>query len=268
MKKHTLTISVAQIPIKFLFNQNRIFSQIKKAYRRFITYAPARLRIEVDVTRPENLRESFGPGLRSPGLFVSSEESAFKGYVNLRNKKGKMHLSNKKSEFLFFNFIRGLYSYLIFKNGGILLHASVIAKKNKACIFFGPSGSGKTTLTKLSKNYNVLGDDVAIIYNKNGGFYTSITPWPIPSLRGKPFKSFKIAALFKLTKDKDVYLERLSPPRALAEAFTFIVGIEKNPEIYNQLLTRYTRLIKHVPCYRLHFRKDNSFWKEIDRVVK
>lgn len=268
MNNHTLTISVARIPLKVVFKQKAFFSRIKKAYHRFLTNGPADLCLEVEITEPGNLADSFGPGLRSPALFACSEEAAFDGSLDLKKKKGKLLLANKRSMFFFFNFIRGLYCYLIYQAGGILLHASVIAKKNKACVFFGPSGSGKTTITKLSRNYTVIGDDFAVIKKREGGFYTFVTPWPIPNLRNKPFKPFKIAALFKPIKDREVYLERVRPSRALAEVYTFIAGMEKRPKIYHQLLQRHTDLIENVPCYRLHFRKDNSFWKEVDTVIK
>lgn len=268
MNNQTLTISVAQIPIRFIFKQKSLFYRIKKTYHKFLTNVAADLWLEVEKTHPESLKESFGPGLRSPELFVGSEESAFSGSFEIKKNKGKLLVSSKRSEDFFSNFIRVLYGYLNYQAGGILLHAAVVIKKDKAYIFFGPSGSGKTTLTKLSKNYAVLGDDLAIIKKIKGNYFVFAAPWAISNLKDKPLKPFKVAALFKLFKDKDAYLEKLKSPQSLAEVFTFIVGIEKKPKIYTQLLARYTKLIEKIPCYRLHFRKDNSFWKEIDNVVK
>ena len=268
MNYHTLTISVAQLPIRLAFKGERLFSRIKKTYGRFLTAAPADLSLDVETIDPEKLRQSFGPGLRSPELFVSNEEGAFRGNLRLKDKKGRILVSKENSENFLSNFIRSLYCYLIYQSGGILLHAAVIIRKGKAWIFFGPSGSGKTTLTKLSKDHVVLNDDLAVVKNTKKQFSVFATPWADSNLKNhRPHKPFQVAGLFKLVQDKDVYLEKLGPATSVAEAFTYLVGIEKTPEIYTQLLTRYAELIRKVPCYRLHFRKDDSFWKEIDRVV-
>ena len=158
------------------------------------------------------------------------------------------------------NFLRNLYSVLIVKNGGLLLHACGIVKFKKAYIFFGSSGSGKTTVAELSKGCKIISDDLVGI--KYTGSSYKVFAIPIQKCQYKNSKNYPIIGLFKLVKDKKVYLKKLSITQALADILTTLNFSDNG--ITKELLNRYYELLMKVPCYELHFKKNNKFWRCIN----
>jgi hypothetical protein len=67
--------------------------------------------------------------------------------------------------------LRIIYSYLLVKNGGFLIHAAAA----DGGVFTGPAGSGKTTSVR-SKN-NILGDDIVALRKINNTWYIYSTPF-------------------------------------------------------------------------------------------
>ena len=78
--------------------------------------------------------------------------------------------------------------------------------------------------------------------------------------------SFPIQGLYRLMKDKKVYLEKLPLSRALCELFT-VPGLLKGLTWHEKLLANFSQLVAKVPCFNLHFKRDSSFWRCIDEHV-
>lgn len=152
------------------------------------------------------------------------------------------------------NLFRSIYSIWVVNNGGLVLHAGGILRYGKAYVFFGPSNSGKSTITQLSKDASILDDESIFIHRFNGGYLAS----------GRRLRrSFPIHGLYKLTKDKQVYLRKLPKSWALGELFTvpaWLGGLAGQ----QRLLVNFSNLVKKIPCFELHFRRDDSFWRCID----
>ena len=159
--------------------------------------------------------------------------------------------------------------FAIIKEGGIVFHASGIVRNEKAYIFFGPSGSGKSTVAQASSKYGVLSEELIGIQPEDRGFKAFAIPYKTDTRFSKRLNSyFKIAGIFKLVRDRCNYLKPIPKPQALADFFILPLGL-KHLISYNELLNRYCRLIKEVPCFELHFLPDSSFWKCIeDNTVK
>ena len=153
------------------------------------------------------------------------------------------------------NILKSLYSILVVNHGGLVLHASAVLRNGKAYIFFGPSGSGKTTVAKLSQEFPVLDDESIFIERRNSSYQAF----------GERLRmSFPIQGIYKLTQDKKVYLNRLPISQALAELFTIPGLLRKGLAGHKKLLLNLSKLVTEIPCFDLHFRQDNSFWRCID----
>ncbi len=160
------------------------------------------------------------------------------------------------------NLLRSIYSVLVIRNGGLVLHASGILRGDKAYIFFGPSESGKSTVANLSSDFTILDDD-SIYISKGNKISNGMNNCYNAS--GRRVKgNFPIRGLYKLTKDKEVYLEKLTLSRALSELFTIPALLNKRLNWHEKLLVNISGLVAEVPCFDLHFKKDNSFWQCID----
>ena len=168
-------------------------------------------------------------------------------------------------------FVSYLYSQSLASNNGMLLHAASVVKDKKAFLFLGVSGAGKSTIAALSKRHNVLGDDVIAVRKRYGDYYAFQTPWkqqPFIKIR-KPGKG-KIVAIFFIKKSNRVFFEALSPENALVNILSnhvhFLVCTPR--PLAERLFSAACDFVKRVPAYKMEFKKETDFWKELEEKVR
>jgi hypothetical protein len=259
-----LKFEVAGISTALKLNDRDFWCSLHNSYQEFRTNKPADLNIEVSLSNNLIGKQAhpFGLSFSNDRLTIASDQ--FAGYLDWKNRQGKVEINSVSSLALLGNFLRNLYTFLILRNGGLILHASTVVRENMAYIFFGPSGSGKSTVARLSAPASILSDDLAIIKPVNGFFRVFGTPyWGDLKSNNGSRGCFKIRGLFKLIQDQEVYLKRLTLPQAVAEALLVPQGPDKL-KLMQQLLTRVSELLKIVPCYQMHFLPGPSFWSCIN----
>ena len=152
-----------------------------------------------------------------------------------------------------------------------LLHGVGIMRNGAGHLFLGLSGDGKTTLTGFSPPEGVISDD-GIIARRDGLNYY-LDPAPLDQscsfkagLMTYPAEARRLAMGFFLEKDDSVYLERINP----ADACSIILKNHIHFFRYfphdaaKKTFYLIAGLCRQVPFYKLHFRKDDSFWSVID----
>ena len=128
-------------------------------------------------------------------------------------------------------------------------------------MFFGPSGSGKTTVTLLSGADLILGDDLVLLRKAGSGFEACAVPFR--GLYREPpqtDRAFPLAGIYRLVKDREDFLEDLSPSLGAAEvmgSLPFVVGGGGAGPVLESV----SRLASARVIRRLHFRKSEDFWK-------
>jgi hypothetical protein len=154
---------------------------------------------------------------------------------------------------------------------GVMLHGVGIRKGETGYLFLGLSDSGKSTLARFSPPEEVISDDGIIVQRAGADFYLVHAPIDQSSrIRGVPKRSpsrkTRISMGFLLEKDSKVYLEKLAP----SEVSSIIL---KNHIHYfryfpsgsvRKTFSLISDLCRQVPLYRLHFKKDPSFWSSIE----
>jgi hypothetical protein len=259
-----LKFEVAGIATILKLNDQSFGRCLHKAYQEFKTSKPADISIEVNLRDNLIARQPLAFGLSFFNDRIAIISDQFNGYWNWKNRQGKVEINSSFPLELLGNFLRNLYTFMIFRDGGLILHACSVVRENMAYIFFGPSGSGKSTVARLSAPGNILSDDLVIIRQVNGAYRIFGTPyWGDMQANNGANGCFKIKGLFKLIQDKNVYLKKLTLPQAVAEALLVPQGPDKL-ELIQQLLARSSALLKTVPSYQLHFLPDPSFWRCIN----
>ena len=164
------------------------------------------------------------------------------------------------------NCLRQICARVIIEEGGLVLHAACIVRTGRAFVFVGQSGAGKTTVCTLSPHCRIATDDTTVVRRLDGKFVA----WGMPGTGSfqPPADSgpFEVAAVFKLVQDKRVRLVPMSGAKATAGILA-LPFFSSEGEIVGKMLELVRDLTDHVPCYELHFRKDPSFWKCIDREM-
>jgi hypothetical protein len=102
-----------------------------------------------------------------------------------------------------------------------------------------------------------------VLLPESGGWRAHATPFWNPTQVPPGGQSGKLAGLYRLAQDPQVFLETMTPAQALAEAVSSVPVIPEDPARALTLLARLQQLVRSVPVYRLHFRKDPTFWEVI-----
>jgi hypothetical protein len=158
----------------------------------------------------------------------------------------------------------------------IMLHGVGIRRKGQELLFLGGPGNGKSTLAKLLDQGDIISDDAIIV--KQNDSRLSLQPSPFNqnsnsnssrSYMHFPRSSKELIAGFFLEKSENNFLTRVSP----AEAGSIIL---KNHIHFFRYFPETTvhkafhligQLCKRISFYRLYFKKDSSFWPDIDNIL-
>ncbi|KPK40699.1 MAG: hypothetical protein AMJ78_06930 [Omnitrophica WOR_2 bacterium SM23_29] len=162
---------------------------------------------------------------------------------------------------------RTLFSVVIVKKGGLLLHASAVADGNSSYVFCGPSESGKTTIAKLLQGKDVLTDETTAIINKDNRYYAYSTPFfgelgSVSKNRGAPVK-----AIFFIHKGDYFSHKRVCRVDAMRHFLYNIILSGRNLDLTNKVLDSVSNLVERVPCYDLYFKADAELWRYINGIA-
>ena len=166
------------------------------------------------------------------------------------------------------NFLRVAYALLLIRHGGFLFHSAGMIRNSRGYVFYGHSGSGKTTISRLSRHQaTLLSDDLVALRAHDGVWRVYGTPfWGDLADHPKTNASAPLRGLFSLVKDHEVKLEPLSSSQAVADVVSSVPVTCNAPHLSAQLIDLCADLAAQVPCYRLHFSPDDSFWRVIDEL--
>ena len=154
------------------------------------------------------------------------------------------------------------------RGASVLLHSSGVIHQGNGYLFTGSSGAGKSTIARLSRNDMVLNDEICLI--RPQGEHAIVA--------GTPFNGFftrKVAgeaplkAIFVLSKGRAHSVTAMSPSQAVAALLPQIVppiGLDERitRDTLDSMMNLAQAVQEAVPIYRLQFRRDPRFWKEID----
>ena len=157
----------------------------------------------------------------------------------------------------------------------LLLHSAGIMMGGKTYLFSGVSGSGKSTACRLlsqEPGFSILHDDMISVSQTEEGFKAWSTPLrgeiPAKRNRGAPLE-----AAFFLKHSQTNYVTRLSGRNAAGQLACSLVPplIATNGSLAVEAaesLRPLLALAESIPCYELHFRPENGFWKCIPQLFE
>lgn len=270
-KNHdSLMLNIGSIPVLILSVNQEFMAQIKERYANFIASGlDPSLKIEVEILPSRNLKINPAPAMVRPDVSFDNSKGRWtikwhglSGEFDLRSGKGKLSCFPSPSGLN--SFLRFVYSLILLKEPGFLVHASNLIRNGKGYIFPGKSGAGKTTLTQLSPDVTLLTDDISLIKIVNGAPVAFGTPFWGELAVGGENVSTPITGIYFPVKDKENYVQKLSPRQALERLLPNVVFFARDSEFSKQLFNLCYDLVSKVPAYELHFLPEPTFWRCID----
>lgn len=224
--------------------------------------------VERFLALPDGGSETYRMGSRDSGRLRHFWSYEFAGWVDLERQEATLALvaaSGPPFDRGVENFLRVMTAAFIIDRGGLLVHGSGVVRGGKAYVFFGPSGSGKTTVSNLSPGDTVLSDDLTLIVSTPDGFRAAGIPFGMVHHRVPDTNAaFPIASLNRLVQSREVYRERIDGARAVAELGGSLPFVMQRGEEASRALETAGRVVEKIPAYRLHFRRDASFWSVVE----
>lgn len=190
----------------------------------------------------------------------------YRGSYSLRQGKGIVQVNGQNS---LAAFLRTILPVILIDRDGLAIHSSCIKKNGRAYIFSGPSGSGKSTVVELTKKPVLYSDEITLVRkNINGVFKVYHSPFRSEIFTPYEPPTDNIAGVFFLTHNSRVLIEPMSKIKALTElmsnVFWPITG--KNP-LTDKIFNLCCDFMHSIPVARMHFKKDNTFWRSIDEFA-
>ena len=267
----SITIAVAEISTRINSNDDSLLEAARLRYHQFISSdKDVDLNLDVHIRPGCQFTNPNGNGKFFNKQIIGNEENivysnCFAGRINKRTKQGKLICAEVDASSWLEHFLRVAYSWMALDREGLLFHGAGLINSNQGYIFFGPSESGKTTVTRLSPQCTVLGDDLIMLRKLNGYFTVYASPFNVRTeqMRLKNDQAH-IYGLYRLRQDKKTFIKEMHPAKAVSELLSSAPLIDQNYPGSLKALDFCHQIVQQIPCFNLHFTRDDSFWSCIN----
>lgn len=260
-----LTLAIAGITIAIPCSDTALADALARRYADFRTTAAPQWTVYMTLTRTSDfpslldLPPQFnGDFVRfrghHPGTYIDGEHSTARLVV------GPSEPFNEAEYFL-----RIVVALVAFRAGGLMFHGAGIVRNGAGHVFFGYSGSGKTTVSRLSPHDLVLNDDLVVLLPYSTGWTMHATPFSNPTqVQPAGNHHAPLRAMWRLVQDTRVFAEPMGAGQALAELVSNVPVLSTDAARSPALLLRCQHLWNALPVRRLHFLRDDSFWRVVE----
>jgi len=262
-----LKVEIGGITCMLISSNTEFLSIVADRYRGFLSYRHHDFEITVKIKHNFVLPEMLHSQI--PDIEFSNKEQSyiikradFIGYIDIQAKIGEV--THSLNPYSIDSFLRIVYSLILVKESGFLLHASSVVRNRKSYLFSGKSGAGKTTIANLSADCTLLSDELSLVKKVNGESQAFGTPfWGELQKNGEKI-SAPISGIYFIRKANCVEIKKITVSQALWNLMPNILYFAKEPQIVKAIFEVAYEFIADIPAYILHFSKNNQFWRAID----
>lgn len=251
-----LNVSIGNVPLSLHIPPGELREKARLRYAQFLEDAPDGL--------PVFMNRSRASSDHIAGISEDNKESAYSWQnSSLRLNDAHVDFEGVQHEYGLDSLVRILLSVLLAQQRGFLLHAATVVNEGRAYVFTGKSGAGKSTVASLSPKGSVLTDEISLLKFVDEGWHAFGTPfWGEFRAEGANIHS-RIAGLYFLSQASEDRVERLSTRESLRAMLPNVLFFSRERQTTENLLCLLSEFVCSIPCYRLCFCKDCSFWKVI-----
>lgn len=161
-----------------------------------------------------------------------------------------------------------LSQVMIFESG-LMLHSSGVIKNNRVWLFAGESGVGKTTVaTQLHGLGEPFSVDRVCIKKTDNVWQAYSTPFSDATMLSKSEGPFPVQGIVFISQSENVSITQIVGMEAFMSLARNAYVNAKSKEIDKLLVDTMSCVVEEVPCYKMEFRKDETFWPILDGYAK
>ncbi len=161
----------------------------------------------------------------------------------------------------FDSFMRLLWSVMLVRTQGMLLHSAALTMGGYAYLFVGPSGAGKSTVVKnsLAGNFGVISDELVPVFIRDKKLLTSRSPFwgelePVKNTSGACFEVKKI--FFLSGHSEALSVRRVFQDDAVGSLLKNLFWVFECPALSENILGLAGWIYEKALCKKIFFRKD------------
>ncbi len=241
-----LSVSIGRVPLTLFFREDAL--QQKAAARYSAFHNPSENGFPVYLEPDKN----FHPGTD----FDFSLHGA-----TLQLDSAAARISGIQSDYTVDSLLRVLLSMILLPHRGFLLHAATIERHGRAHIFMGRSGAGKSTVAGLAPAGTPLTDEISLLRGDADGWRAHGTPFWGEFRAGDRNCHMPVAGIYALMQAEENRLEKIAPRKALRGLLENVLFFSDDRASREQLLSIVSACAEALPFFRLHFKRDSSFWE-------
>jgi hypothetical protein len=248
-----LNISIGRVPLSLVIPSPDLRDRALSRYREFAANNEAGLPVVLRSVAQSGARvarkdPNFSYVLDDASLCLDSSGAEFHGV---------------RHEYALDSLIRILLTMILLPQQGFLLHAATVVREGRAYVFMGRSGAGKSTLASLSPEGTVLTDEISLLRFSDGCWQAYGTPFWGEFRAAGQNEHYPIAGIYTLVQSAEDRVENLTTRDMIRALLPCVLFFTSQVEANEDLLRLMVQFVAQVPCQRLHFRRDDSFWKVI-----
>ncbi len=168
-----------------------------------------------------------------------------------------------RHEYALDSLLRILLTMVLLPQRGFLLHAATVVRNGRAYVFTGRSGAGKSTVASLSPAGTVLTDEISLLRFTDGCWQAYGTPFWGEFRAAGQNEHYPIEGIYTLVQSAEDRVESLTTKEIIRALLPCVLFFTSRLDANENLLRLLLGFVAQVPCYRLHFRRDEGFWKVI-----
>lgn len=225
---------------------------------------PAAARVDLRVDRTPGIwtDRSPEPHAQVGDRTIAVEHRDFVGVLSTAGNH--MVVVHPRHKLAIENALRVLYSLLLMRHDGLLLHAAGVVRDPGATVAFGSSGSGKTTVARMARGRALLGDDLVALRRTRDGWCASATPFGGELAKGRRNRTARLHELFRLRQGAAFGVRPMAGARGVSELLQSVVLPAALDDDRRAAFARCAQLQEEVGVQELTFPLDNGLWRWLD----
>jgi hypothetical protein len=248
-----LNISIGHVPLSILIPGANLREKALARYQEFAAESGNGLPVILRNGAPKYA----GPASYDPNFSYILDEASM-----LFDSSGA-EFHGVRHEYALDSLLRILLTIVLLPQRGFLLHAATVVRDGRAYVFTGRSGAGKSTVASLSPAGTVLTDEISLLRFTNGCWQAYGTPFWGEFRAAGQNEHYPIAGIYTLVQSTENRVDSLTTKEITRALLPCVLFFTSRLDANENLLRLLLGFVTQVPCYRLHFRRDDGFWKVI-----
>lgn len=267
MSSVPLDVEIADITCRFELRGPGLAENAAVRYGEFLSDNEPDMTVEAAIDHTLSGGDPFPVGIVRENGRLRAKSYNFDAKISLQDRSAQATVSSEWEALD--ALLRVMYSVLLTRHGGVMVHASAVVDKGRGYVFAGLPETGKSTMARMADGRAVVGDELVALRRLGDEVRVYSTPfWNEPELGASTPLSAPVTAILLLEQDSRTYLESLKPLESAVEMFPHLFYEPEQVELNQMALDSLGGILERTRCCRFHFTLDRQeVWRRLEQLT-